>query len=122
MNAHHLKVEQEDNLEDLVTLCVACHAVAHIGNNLRLGIIEIWRCEPLSQVEIVQLTREGIREGRSLLDIKEALPLEEPGHFAPGSTDWGDSLKDGMGSETWAYLPEPLCAVFVGLKRWQIDA
>src|SRR5208283_4639933 len=56
---------------NLTTLCVACHAVLHIGYNLINEIIEIWESD-LSQVEIIQHTRKEIANGKSLAQIKKA--------------------------------------------------
>lgn len=42
MNTHHLKSSTDNRLANLRTICVACHAVQHIGLNLGLGLIEIW--------------------------------------------------------------------------------
>jgi len=75
MNVHHEKSGSNNRLQNLRTVCVACHAVMHIGLNLRLGKIEIWESR-IDQVEIVRQTRKGVEDGRSLAQIKKSLPLK----------------------------------------------
>jgi hypothetical protein len=70
MNVHHLEDSATCNPENLVPVCVACHAVLHVGLSLQKGIVDIWECD-MSQVEIVQHTREGIGHGLSLAEIKK---------------------------------------------------
>lgn len=119
MNVHHLEETGENTPENLTTLCVACHAVLHIGRNLDLQVIEIWEAA-LSQVEIVQRTREGIRAGLSLEHINKDFKLK-PGPYPPNSTQYANDLVQKMKKAPRAYLDEPLCAVFVNLKRWQLE-
>lgn len=119
MNVHHLEETGEHVPENLITTCVACHAVLHMGRNLSLGTIEIWESE-ISQVEIVQRTRAGVKAGDSLRSIKEELPIQS-GRLPPDSIDWANNLLTNIGDSARAYLPEPLCAIFVNLNRWQIE-
>lgn len=118
MNVHHLEDSGDNSPDNLVPLCVACHAVLHVGFNLQKKVVEIWECE-IPQVEIVQRTRESIRQGLSLTEIKAQLPLR-PGVYPASSVEYANSLIAKMGNAPRAYLDEPLCAVFVNLNRWQI--
>ena len=119
MNIHHLEESEDNDPANLKTVCVACHAILHMGMNLSLGSIEIWKCE-LSQVEIVQKTRAGVKDGKSLVEIKKSFKLKK-GPLAVTSVDYANNLIRTMGNEPRASLPEPLCAVFVDLKRWQVE-
>jgi hypothetical protein len=119
MNIHHLRDSGSSKPKDLATACVACHAVLNMGLSLMHGVIEIYRSD-ISQVEIVRLTRKRVRAGESLDEIKAQLPLS-PGPYPPDSVDYANNLIRTMGSRPRAYLPKPLCAVFVNLKRWQIE-
>ena len=119
MNIHHINETGENNPENLITCCVACHAVMHMGRNLSLGTIEIWQSE-IPQVEIVQVTREGIKKGKTLKTINNALPLKK-GSYEPDSIEYANSLVATIGDKPRAILEEPLCVVFVNLKRWQIE-
>jgi hypothetical protein len=119
MEIHHLGDSGDNSPENLVPICVACHAVIHVGRGLSYGVIEVWKSE-ISQVEIVRRTREGVKAGVSLAQIKAALPLSL-GPYPADSVDYANELTKGMGSAPRAYLEEPLCAVFVNLKRWQIE-
>jgi hypothetical protein len=120
MNVHHVEEGGSNELSNLATCCVACHAVQHIGRNLDLGVIEIWRSNHLSQVQIVKRSRSAVRRGKSLAEVKRALRLS-PGPYAADSIAYANALLESIGSEPRAYLPKPLCAVFVNLSRWQIE-
>ena len=120
MHIHHLAESENDEPENLCTLCVACHSVMHLGRNLSLGAIEIWK-SPLSQVEIVRRTREGIRNGLSLADVNATFRLKR-GKYPPDSVEWANKLLVEMQADARAELPTPLCAVFVEFQRWQIEA
>jgi hypothetical protein len=119
MNVHHVDETGENKPDNLITCCVACHAVMHMGRNLSLGTFEIWESE-ISQVEIVQVTREGVKNGKSLESIKKELPLKK-GKYKPDSIDYANFLVATIGEKPRATLDKPLCAVFIGLKRWQIE-
>ena len=91
----------------------------HMGRNLSLHTIEIWKSE-ISQVLIVQVTREGVKNGKSLESIKKELPLKE-GKYKPDSVEYANSLVATIGDNPRATLDKPLCAVFIDFKRWQIE-
>src|SRR5438876_2146581 len=90
MNIHHLEDSGDNSPENLVPLCVACHAVLHVGRSLTFGIVEVWESE-ISQLEIVQRTREGIKQGLSHEAIKSQLPLT-PGKYPVHSTQYANDL------------------------------
>lgn len=119
MNVHHVNETGENEASNLITCCVACHAIMHMGRNLSLGIIEIWRSK-ISQVEIVKITREGVKNGKSLEEINKNFSLEE-GQYAAKSIEYANSLVASIGNNARATLEKPLCAVFVNLRRWQIE-
>lgn len=119
MNIHHLEDSASCDPNDLAPLCVACHAVSHIGHSLMYNSIEIWE-STISQVDIVHWTRLGIKEGLSLIDIKARLPISS-GPYPADSTEYANNLIRTMGNAPRAYLAEPLCAVFMKLERWQIE-
>lgn len=118
MQIHHLHLRYKRK-PLLIPTCVACHAVLHIGLNLGLGKIEIWKSR-ISQREIVRRTREGIRTHKSLRQIKASLPITR-GELPPKSIEWANELLWHMSSKQTAALKQPYCAVFVGLKRWQLE-
>jgi hypothetical protein len=119
MNAHHLSDSGDNKPANLVPLCVACHAIFHVGRSLMKGIVEIWKSS-ISQVEIVQQTRKSVRQGLSLAQIKAKLPISK-GHYSPNSVKYANDLISKMGKASRAYLDEPLCAVFINLDQWQIE-
>ena len=118
MHVHHLHLEHEKR-PILVPVCVACHAVLHIGHSLSFGAVEIWKSR-ISQREIVRQTRNGIRKGKSLKQIKATLPITR-GPLAPKSIDWANQLLLEIGNKPVISLKRPYCAVFVRLKRWQLE-
>lgn len=118
MQIHHLHLKGKRK-PVLVPACVACHAVLHIGLNLGLGIIEIWKSR-IPQREIVRRTREGIRKGKSLRQIKATLPISRGG-LPPKSIEWANRLLSEMGNRPVSSLKRPYCAVFVDMKRWQLE-
>lgn len=118
MHVHHLSDSGDHRPESLATVCAACHAVLHIGHSLTNRWIEIWRCE-VSQAEIVQTTRECVKLGLSLAEIKDGLPKAR-GKYAQTSIQYANDLIAKMGDAPRAYLDEPLCAIFVKLGDWQL--
>ena len=120
MHTHHLTDSADNSPDNLVPVCVACHAVLHVGRSLVEAIVEVWQCE-LSQVEIVQRTRAGIRQGCTLAAIKQRLLLT-PGPYPPDAVQYANDLVATMGNAPRASLDAPLSAVFVNLSRWQLDA
>lgn len=119
MQAHHIGDSSDDSLKNLATCCVACHAVNHFGRNLALGLVEIWS-SPVSQVEIVHASRAGMKAGKTLAQIKKSLKLKK-GPLPPNSLDYANALINPKSSAHTFTLDEPLCVVFVDLKRWQLD-
>ncbi|MBI3606120.1 MAG: hypothetical protein HY202_08870, partial [Nitrospirae bacterium] len=111
MNIHHVKDSDDNSPKNLATICVACHAIFHIGLNLGLKTIEIWE-STLSQKEIVQLTRDGIKKGLTLRKIKTGFDLKK-GEFPPKSMNWANSLISNMGNAPRKKKKKPLCVVFV---------
>jgi hypothetical protein len=79
------------------------------------GIVEVWESE-ISQVDIVERTREGVRQGLTLNVIKSRLPLKA-GKYGADSTQYANDLIKKMGKESRAYLDEPHCAIFVKLEH-----
>jgi hypothetical protein len=118
MNVHH-KSSTDNSPDNLQTLCVACHAVLHIGLNLQYGAIEIWKGK-IPQIEIVRNTRKGVAGGKSLSQIKKAFLLKK-GPYPPNSIKYADDLIQQIGNSPRAYLQEDLRVVFVKLERWQLE-
>lgn len=118
MHVHHLKESESNSPKNLVSVCVACHAVLHMGRNIDYGAIAIWEA-PVPQTEIVKRTRQGIARGRSLAQINKQFKLRR-GEYPPKSLEWANALVRSMGRASRASLPEPLCAIFVKFSQWQL--
>ena len=126
MHVHHRYGGFDHSPEKLATCCVACHAVMHIGRSLLYGTVEIWLCS-LNQVEIVIRTRSLVQQGWTLAEINSSLKLKA-GPLPANAIQYADRLVD-IAKRNPAYfttynlaLPKPLCAVFIDLKKWQIEA
>ena len=119
MNTHHIGDSADNNPKSLVPLCIACHAVMHIGFNLIHKVIEIWKCD-MPQVEIVKYTRKGVKQGLSLAEVNAKLPIS-PGPYPPDNMQYANDLILKIGDAPRAYLDNPLCAIFINLERWQIE-
>lgn len=119
MNIHHIGRGSDHSIRNLAPVCVACHALLHIGFNLQHGVIEIWQSD-FSQLQVVRLTRAGIKRGISLRAIKRTLHLRR-GPLPPRSVEYANNLISGIGRAPRASLPLPLVAVFVRLQRWQLE-
>jgi hypothetical protein len=66
MQAHHLGDSNDDSVKNLVTCCVACHAVNHFGRNLALGLIEIWQ-SPIGPFRLAGSLRTAIANRLALV-------------------------------------------------------
>ena len=118
MHVHHLYLKRKKR-PALIPVCVACHAVLHLGLNLMYGAVEVWKSN-ISQQEIVRRTRQGILEGKSLSQIKKTLPISS-GPLPPHSVEWANGLVAKIGRRPTISLRRPYCAVFVSLKKWQLE-
>lgn len=118
MQIHHLYLHRKRR-PILVPVCLACHAVLHIGLSLMFGAVEVWKSR-ISQREIILRTRQGIREGKSLRQIKKTLPISR-GLLSPKSVEWANQLEAKIGRRPIISLERPHCAVFVKLKKWQLE-
>ena len=65
-------------------------------------------------------TREGIRRGQTLSEVKRSLRLKR-GPYSSNALNYANELLVNIGTATRANLPEPLCAVFVKFKRWLLE-
>ena len=95
LNIHHVADSGDNDPSNLATVCVACYAVLHLGNNLRLQTVEIWKSD-MSQVEIVRITRTLVVTGMPLEKIKKQLKLKRGVH-PPDSIDYANDLIETMG-------------------------
>lgn len=120
MNLHHIDSTETNTADNLITCCVACHAIFHIGRNMIIHpTLTIWECD-LSQIEIIQRTREGLRIGKTLDQILSELPIKE-GKYEPDSRMWVDELTRIKTDAPIIYLDNKYKSVFTKLKRWQLE-
>ena len=124
MSVHHLKSGKDHRLSNLATCCVACHSILHMGRGISLGYLEIWQSS-ISQLAIVRKFRKLVKQEYSLREIKASLNLTR-GPLPCKSISYANTLielniTEGNSKLPHFELPKPLCAIFVKLKRWQID-
>ena len=119
MQVHHVLAGEDDDPENLSVLCVACHAIMHVGRSLQFGKVGIWETQ-VSQVDIVRLSREGVGQGRSLAQVNADFGLKQS-RLKPSSIAWANDLLKQIGAAPRAELPKPLCAVFVDFTQWQLE-
>ena len=119
MNIHHLDNPEDNEINNLITCCVACHAVLHVGRSLSLGVVEVYETN-ISQEEIVRLPRKGRENGKTLEEINENIP-KSLGKYAPSSIEWADSLTNSIGEKSRNSLSKSSSVFFVNLNRWQIE-
>ena len=119
MHVHHIDDSRDNAPANLVTLCVACHAILHLGLSMMHGALQVYRAEE-SQLEIVQRTRGLVARGKSLDKIRKSFTLTE-GRYAPSSLDYANGLVRSVGEKSRASLRRPLAAVFVRFQRWQLE-
>ena len=121
MHVHHLSSTKDEG-KNLVTCCVACHTVQHVGRGLDYGSIEIC-LSPVSQVEIVRKTREGINAGKTYLEINKQFRPKRPGRKF--KLNYVRAKWDGEFFVSFAtYLDKfdkSARVVFVKFKSWQLD-
>ena len=66
MNLHHLTSSDDNSSDNLATICVACHAIMHLGRSLSFGSLAVYEANGITQVQIVQQTRAGVASGKAL--------------------------------------------------------
>ena len=119
MHVHHRYRGDVHVPRNLVTCCVACHAILHVGLNLQLRAVEIWKSE-LSQLQIVRKTRRLVKQGVPLQQIKKHLKLKR-GELPCKSVEYANLLISWGGAAKRISMPDPYRAVFVKFKMWQIE-
>jgi len=116
MNAHHIGDVRDDSLANLITCCVACHAVFHAGFNCVVHNVAALTVSSISQIEIIRQTRQGVKEGRALADINKNLGLLDMTVVInqTRSVDSSNCL-----AYVW-YYPLEVRMMYISLKRWQL--
>ena len=117
MNIHHLDVNSKPS--NLVTCCVACHHVLHMGRSLSMNIIGVYKSE-YTQKEIIQKTRQGVRNRVPLHIIRQGLKLEN-GEYHPMDLNWANDLLLKIKNKPIIQLQEPYVVAFHKYVRWQYN-
>jgi hypothetical protein len=107
MHADHL-ASKDNSAENLMTVCVACNAVRHLGKNMKPEVraLAVYSVTGVTQVEIVQRTRAGIAAGRTLEEINKTFKLAR-GRYHPGSLQYANELIAKIGNQPRLFWKNP---------------
>ncbi|GHO84772.1 HNH endonuclease [Dictyobacter formicarum] len=126
MQVNHIGAEDDHRLENLETVCPACHSVMHLGINAMQGVITLFECKPkvTNMAEIVRATRSMVNEGYDWDEIE----IHTYGRFRrtagriyekEGSLEIANQLVSSIQAPVFrAYLPEGLAIVFHEQGAW----
>lgn len=126
MQVNHVEAEDNDDLENLETVCAACHSVLHLGIGVMKGYLTVFECkrEVTNMAAIVCVTRALVAKSRPWCEIEkqvsqrfaksegEQYDLEESVGFANHMLH--SISRDGFRG----YLPEGLAVMFHEGERW----
>ncbi len=126
MQVNHIGAEDDHRLDNLETVCAACHAVLHIGIKSTEGLISAFDCKPelTNMIRIVYATRLLLERNTPWAGIEQRI-LE---HYAlPGgrvytcaeTTDLADQmLATIQPGEYRGYLPKGKAILFHQSPPW----
>jgi HNH endonuclease len=126
MQVNHIGAEDNHNLDNLETVCAACHAVLHIGIKSMQGIISAFGCKPglTNMAKVVHATRMLVARSTNWAEIERqvlehyALP---DGHVytCDETTRLANQmLKMIQPGEYRGYLPEGTAILFHQSLPW----
>jgi hypothetical protein len=98
MHLHHFNASEDNSVRNLVTICVACRAVMHLGHSMSYGALAVYEATHLTQVEIVQRTRTLVASGMTLGEINKTFALSE-GKYPPDNIEYANDLLRTIGDK-----------------------
>lgn len=75
MQVNHIGAEDNHELNNLETVCPACHSVLHLGKNAMEGLISLFDCQPAvtNMAVIVRATRAMVMRSMPWLEIERQI-------------------------------------------------
>ena len=123
MMVNHIGAEDSHDLQNLETVCKACHAVLHMGINSSLGYVTV--------IESTANQADIVRQTRTLMHLQTPWPTLEQQildqFLIPGGRVYDGNESVGWANEMLAsiprgefrgYLPEGLAVVFHEEGPW----
>jgi len=126
MQVNHIGAEDNHSLDNLETVCRACHSVLHLGISAMKGVLTVFECKPevTNMAAIVCITRSLVAKKMSWSEIARRIADE----FAlPHGKIYNDihsiafanrMLKCIKPPEFRGYLPPGLAIMFHETEDW----
>src|SRR5579875_2991112 len=123
---NHIGAEDNHSLDNLETVCAACHAVLHIGIKSIEGILSAFDCKPelTNMAQIVRATRMLVARRMPWSEIEQQILhryAAPDGHIYTCEETTGfanQMLKTIPPGEYRGYLPERMAILFHASPPW----
>lgn len=126
MQVNHIGAEDRHDLENLETVCGACHRVLHLGASALDGLLTVFECKPdlTDMAVIVRMTRALVSRQTPWPQIEQHIldrfALPDGRHYSTDeSVAWANRLLHSIQPPAFrAELPEGLAVLFHEAGPW----